>query len=150
MTATESLYTRMGGSAVLRDLIETFYDIIENDPEGEILNILHLRGHGVAHSRIEQFNFLVGFFGGPQLYTEKHGHSDVREMHRHVEVGPAERDAWLLCMSLAMKKVGLERDISEEIMKHFRVVANLLEIENRSNEKIRNAVGAGASAGAAH
>jgi hemoglobin len=145
MMASESLYTRMGGAPVLRDLVETFYDIIENEPEGEILNILHLRGHGVAHSRIEQFNFLVGFFGGPKLYTEKHGHSDVREMHRHVEVGPAERDAWLLCMSHAMDKIGLDHDISEEIMKHFRVVANLLEIENRSNEKIRNAAGISAA-----
>ena len=144
MTAAKSLYVRMGGALALRDLVETFYDIIENDPDGEILNILHLRGHGVAHSRIEQLNFLAGFFGGPQLYTEKHGHSDVREMHRHIEVGPAERDAWLLCMSRAIEKVGFEPGISEEMMKHFRGVANLLEIENRSNEKIRNAVGAGA------
>jgi hemoglobin len=145
MTAAKSLYTRMGGVGPLRELVETFYDIIENEPEGEILNILHLRGHGVAHSRVEQLNFLVGFFGGPKLYTEKHGHSDVREMHRHVEVGPAERDAWLLCMSLAIERVGFEQSISQEMMKHFRVVANLLEIENRSNEKIRNSSGVGAT-----
>ena len=47
----------------MRRLVETFYDVIENEPEGEALAILHLRGHGVAHSRIEQFNFLSGFFG---------------------------------------------------------------------------------------
>ncbi len=88
-----SLYDRIGGASVLHKLVNTFYDIIENDPEGEILNVLHLRGHGIAHSRIEQFNFLSGFLGGPQLYIEKYGHSDVRDMHRHVEVGPEERDA---------------------------------------------------------
>jgi hemoglobin len=48
-------------------------------------------------------------------------------------------------MSHAMEKIGLDHDISEEIMKHFRVVANLLEIENRSNEKIRNAAGLSAA-----
>ncbi len=106
-------------------------------PKERSLNLLHLRGHGVAHSQIEQFNFLSGFFGGPQLYTEKHGHSDVREMHRHIDVSPAERDAWLLCMSKAIKQIDLDDDIGEALMKHFRVVANALEIENRVNAKTR-------------
>jgi hemoglobin len=141
MTAGATLYERMGGADALRKLVDDFYDLIENDPDGEILNLLHLRGHGVAHSRIEQFNFLSGFFGGPRLYTEKHGHSDVREMHRHVEVGPAERDAWLLCMQRAVDGMAFERDVSERLMKHFRVVANVLEIENRKNEKTRAAAG---------
>jgi hemoglobin len=137
MTTNGSLYEQMGGATTLRALIETFYDIIETAPEGESLNLLHLRGHGVAHSRIEQFNFLSGFFGGPKLYTEKHGHSDVREMHRHIDVSPAERDAWLLCMSKAIKKINLDDDIGEALTRHFRVVANALEIENRANAKTR-------------
>jgi hemoglobin len=141
MTAGATLYERMGGADALRKLVDDFYDLIENDPDGEILNLLHLRGHGVAHSRIEQFNFLSGFFGGPRLYTEKHGHSDVREMHRHVEVGPTERDAWLLCMQRAVDGMAFEREVSERLMKHFRVVANVLEIENRKNEKTRAAAG---------
>jgi len=139
MTAGATLYERMGGGDALRKLVDEFYDLIENDPDGESLNLLHLRGHGVAHSRIEQFNFLSGFFGGPRLYTEKHGHSDVREMHRHVDVSPAERDAWLLCMQRAVDSMAFERDVSERLMKHFRVVANVLEIENRKNEKTRAA-----------
>lgn len=137
MTAGTTLYERMGGYDALRKLVDAFYDIIERDPDGESLNLLHLRGHGVAHSRIEQFNFLSGFFGGPQLYTEKHGHSDVREMHRHIDVSPAERDAWLLCMGRAVNETGFEPDVSRALMKHFRVVANALEVENRKNEKTR-------------
>lgn len=137
MVAAENLYVRIGGASGLHKLINTFYDIIENDPEGEILHLLHLRGHGVAHSRVEQFNFLSGFLGGPQLYIEKHGHSDVRDMHRHVQVGPAERDAWLLCMSRAIAIVGLENDVGEALMKHFRVVANALELENRKSQNRR-------------
>jgi hemoglobin len=132
-----SIYERMGGAPVLRRLIDTFYDIIEFEPQGKLLNILHLRGMGVAHSREEQFNFLAGFFGGPKLYIEKHGHSDVREMHRHVQVGPEERDSWLECMQTAIGRVGLEPELSDDMMRHFRVVANALEVENRTNEKNR-------------
>jgi hemoglobin len=60
-------------------------------------------------------------------------------MHRHVDVSPAERDAWLLCMQRAVDSMAFERDVSERLMKHFRVVANVLEIENRKNEKTRAA-----------
>jgi hemoglobin len=140
----ESLYERIGGAPALHKLVNLFYDIIENDPEGQGLNVLHLRGHGVAHSRVEQFNFLSGFLGGPQIYIEKHGHSNVREMHRHVEIGPIERDAWLACMSRAIRDAGLASEISTVLMKHFRAVANALEAENRANRQGAPAVFAGA------
>ena len=31
--------------------METFYDIVERDPDAKQLHLLHLRGHGVAYSR---------------------------------------------------------------------------------------------------
>jgi hemoglobin len=130
-----SLYERMGGAARVQTLVDAFYDIVETEPDGRILHILHLRGHGVLHSRIEQFNFLSGFLGGPKLYVEKYGHSDVREMHRHVEIGPAEKDAWLLCMSIAIDRVGIAPDVADALMKHFRVVANALENQSATIEK---------------
>lgn len=120
------LYDRVGGEDGLRTLVETFYDIIEFEPEGRGLYILHLRGHGVAHSRIEQFNFLSGFLGGPRLYVEKYGHSDVREMHVHVEIDAEARDAWLNCMSIAIDRVGLPADIKARLMAPFTRVATIL------------------------
>lgn len=132
-----SLYERVGGANRVQMLVDVFYDIVETQPEGELLHRLHLRGHGVAHSLIEQFNFLSGFLGGPKLYVEKYGHSDVREMHRHVEIGPAEKDAWLLCMSKAIDRVGIAPDIAATLMKHFRVVANALENQNSTMTQMR-------------
>lgn len=129
----ESLYARMGGSTALHRLVSSFYDLIENDPRFENLHLLHIRGHGVTHSRAEQINFLSGFLGGPQLYIEKHGHSNVRDMHRHVQIGPIERDTWLSCMALALQSAGIDQDVSSRLMEHFQVVAMLLETENRTN-----------------
>ncbi len=51
-----SLYDDIGGKEAVEALVEAFYDIVENEPEGRALLVHHLRGHGVAHSRIEQFN----------------------------------------------------------------------------------------------
>jgi len=120
------LYEQMGGEAVVRRLVETFYDIVEHEPEGTVLHRLHLRGHGVAHSRIEQFNFLSGFLGGPRLYVERYDHSDVRQMHAHVVIDRQARDAWLRCMELAIDRVGLQAEIKTSLLKHFTRVADML------------------------
>lgn len=125
--AAPLLYDRVGGESGLRTLVETFYDIVEFEPEGRGLHLLHLRGHGVAHSRIEQLNFLSGFLGGPRLYVERHGHSDVREMHAHVEIDAEARDAWLTCMSMAIDRVGLPADVKRDLMASFTRVAFLLK-----------------------
>lgn len=125
-SAEPVLYDLVGGEEGLRNLIETFYDIIEFEPEGRVLLVLHLRGHGVAHSRIEQFNFLSGFFGGPSLYVQKYGHSDVRQMHEHVEINAEAKDAWLNCMSIAIDRVGLSADVKARLMAPFTRVATML------------------------
>lgn len=120
------LYDLAGAAEGVRRLVETFYDIVETAPEGAPLHILHMRGHGVAHSRIEQFDFLSGFFGGPRLYLERHGHANVRTMHAHVEINPEARDAWINCMSMAIDKVGLTAEIKAQMMEPFKRVAQLL------------------------
>ena len=121
-----SLYQELGGEEGVRRLVETFYDIVEREEPGEHLHLLHRRGHGVAHSRDEQFAFLSGFLGGPRLYVERHGHSNVRHMHAHVEIGPEARDAWLTCMRLAMERVGLSDDLRTRLDQHFTRVATQL------------------------
>ena len=121
-----TLYERLGGEAAVGKLVDAFYDIVEKENEGRALLLLHLRGHGVAHSRIEQFNFLSGFLGGPKLYVERHHHSDVRQMHAHIAIGLKERDAWLACMDMAVDRVGISPEIKTELMRHFTRVAAIL------------------------
>ena len=120
-----NVYDQIGGEDALRRLVEAFYDIVEFEAAGSELLILHLRGHGVAHSRIEQFNFLSGFFGGPRYYVEKHGHSNVRHMHEHVDISASAKDAWLRCMSMAIDRVGLTF-AKELLMEPFTRVATVL------------------------
>jgi hemoglobin len=121
-----TLYDQLGGEQALRRLVDEFYDIIEFEPEGASLRRLHLLGHGIAHSRQEQFLFLTGFLGGPSLYAQRHGHSNVRELHHHVEIDEAAKDTWLRCMTTAMERAGLPADVSQRIMSHFAQVAATL------------------------
>jgi hemoglobin len=124
--ATMSLYDLVGGEIGISNLVKVFYDIVETDPVGHKLLLLHLRGNGLAHSRLEQFNFLSGYLGGPKLYVEKHGHSNVRTMHEHVEINHESKDIWLSCMSMAIDKVGIEATTKDKLMHNFTSVAERL------------------------
>ena len=119
-------YQRIGGEAGIRRLVKMFYDLVESDPAGAPLVVLHNRGHGLAHAREAQFEFLSGFLGGPQLYVERHGHSNVRKMHEHLEIGTIERDSWLICMDKALTKTGADAESHRLLMTHFTRVAEAL------------------------
>lgn len=127
----QSLYDLIGGEEGIKKLVNMFYDIVETNPEGHKLHLLHLRGNGIAHSRVEQFNFLSGFLGGPKLYVEKHGHSNVRSMHEHVEINSEAKEIWLKCMSMAIDNVGIAPTIKDKLMSNFTVIAERLV--NRSD-----------------
>lgn len=122
----ESLYDIVGGEQGVERLVKVFYDIIETRPEGHKLHVMHLRGNGVAHSRIEQFNFLSGFLGGPKLYNEKHGHMNVKMMHEHVEINTEAKDIFLNCMAMAIDEIGMEASTKTKLMRSFTVVAERL------------------------
>jgi hemoglobin len=121
-----SPYQRIGGEAGVHRLVNAFYDVVENDPVGAPLMIMHNRGHGIAHAREAQFEFLSGFLGGPQLYAEHHGHSNVHKMHEHLAIGIAERDAWIACMEKALHALAAEPGIRKLLMQHFSRVAEAL------------------------
>lgn len=129
----ESLYDLIGGEAGLLKMIKVFYDVVETDPVGQKLLLLHLRGHGVAHSRMEQFNFLSGFLGGPKLYIEKQGHSNIRKIHEHLEIDCDLKDIWLKCMSIAIDETGLTVNTKNKLMNNFTVVAERLVNNGKIN-----------------
>ena len=122
----QTLYNLVGGDAGVKKLVQVFYDIVETNPEGHKLHLLHLRGNGVAHSRVEQFNFLSGFLGGPKLYVEQHGHSNVRTMHEHIEITSESKDIWLKCMSMAIDAIGMEASTKDKLMNNFTIAAERL------------------------
>lgn len=103
---TAVVLDRIGGEEALRDLVEHFYDLVETEPEGAQILRLHLRGHGLQHTRHAQFEFLCGFLGGRQHYVEKHGHMDVRLIHEHVPIRTEDAENWLALMDRALADEG--------------------------------------------
>ncbi|NPT62520.1 group II truncated hemoglobin [Paraburkholderia elongata] len=117
----------IGGEQALKRLVEKFYDIIETDPDGAIVHALHLKGFGINHVRLAQFEFLSGFFGGPQYYAERMGHANLRAMHEHLQIGFTEIKAWLICMEKAINALEFDSDVKAKLMLHFTRSAESLK-----------------------
>ncbi|MGB3146248.1 MAG: group II truncated hemoglobin [Paracoccaceae bacterium] len=121
-----SALERLGGPEALRALVERFYDLVETRPEGATILSLHFRGHGMAHVRAEQFDFLMGFLGGRRIYAERHGHMDLRDIHAHVPIRPEDAEDWLFCMNMAMDDCKVAEPLKGQIMRVFTRAAHVL------------------------
>jgi hemoglobin len=122
----QTVIERMGGEAAVRALVEQFYDLVETLPQGAQILRLHFRGHGMAHVRAEQFDFLCGFLGGRRRYLERHGHMNLREIHAHVPIRPEDAENWLHCMTIAMRETHVADGIGGQIMQVFTRAAEML------------------------
>nr|WP_111299442.1 hypothetical protein [Paracoccus saliphilus] len=90
-----SVYADIGGEAPLRELVRRFHDLIETDPRGAVILGQHLRGHGIAHVRDEQFGFVSRFLGGPRRFAERHGHMNLHELHAHLLIRHEDTQSWV-------------------------------------------------------
>jgi hemoglobin len=119
----EPMIDKIGGEAGVELLVNHFYDLVESLPQGTRIMDLHRQGHGLAHVRTEQFDFLCGFFGGRRYYWEQHGHMNLREIHAHVEIRAEDAENWLWVMDKAMADTEVAEPMRSQIMATFRRAA---------------------------
>lgn len=115
-------FEMMGGEAVVRGLVDRFYDLMDLEPAYRELRDLHpttLEG-----SRDKLFWFLCGWLGGPQYFVERVGHPMLRARHLPFSIGIRERDQWMACMRQAMAEVGLEPTFAERLGEAFAGTAD--------------------------
>jgi hemoglobin len=125
-------FERFGGEGPIRELVERFYDVM--DEREPALAALHDREDGkVSRTSRDRFAlFLIGWLGGPQTYMERHGHPRLRMRHARVPVTSAMRDAWLRCMHLALGERALPGDLGAFLHQRFAEVADFLKNEPES------------------
>jgi hemoglobin len=119
----EPMIEKIGGEDKVHHLVDHFYDLIETLPQGRAIMEMHLKGHGLAHVRPAQFEFLCGFFGGRRYYHERHGHMNLREIHAHVEIRIEDAEDWLAVMDQAMQDTAVPGPERGQIMAAFRRAA---------------------------
>ena len=113
-TEKDTPYQRLGGSEAVKALVDTFYDIMEaEEPALLATHKLDEAGKVSRDLRDKVALYLIGWMGGPQDYTETHGHPRLRMRHAHVPVDTTFRDAWMRAMNKAMDQLKVQSPVRE-------------------------------------
>lgn len=104
----ESPYQILGEEGI-RQLAETFYDVMDELPEAAHIRAMHSRS--LVDIKEKLTDYLTGWMGGPPRYKEKTGTVCLTEPHAPFPIGPAERDQWLLCFNEALERINASDEL---------------------------------------
>ena len=109
----DASFNAAGGEQGIRKLVDAFYRHMDALTEAQRIRDMH--SEDLTESTDKLARFLCGWLGGPKLYREKYGTIRIPVAHSHLDIGVAERDAWLLCMQHALD----EQDYPEKFKKYL-------------------------------
>lgn len=107
------------GAEALYDLIDNFYSLVAQDTR-----INHLFPTDLSETSRKQKQFLTQFLGGPNLYTQEHGHPMLKRRHLEFTITHFERDAWLENMHQAITNAQLPAGVGDYLYERLRLTAN--------------------------
>ncbi|EGQ3470958.1 globin [Staphylococcus pseudintermedius] len=114
------------GQERLYQLIDHFYSLVEQDNR-----INHLFPGDFAETVRKQKQFLTQFLGGPDLYTQEHGHPMLRMRHLPFPIDDKAKEAWLENMHTAITHAQLPHGAGDYLYERLRLTANhMVNIEN--------------------
>lgn len=108
----DTSFRAAGGEAGIRTLVDAFYDEMETAEYAQTIRRMHSDDLTTARDKLARF--LCGWLGGENRYRKKYGSISIPDVHAHLDIGLAERDAWLRCMLSA-----IERQPYEERFKRY-------------------------------
>ena len=126
----QSLYDSVGGERGVRNLVETFYDIVETGPGCEGATSAPSAGTRRRPLPDRAIQFPVRLSWWPAILRIEFG---PRASARDACAYSARRDGadlWLACMAKAIGKVGLNLQTAEQLMRHFTRAAEAFRNED--------------------
>jgi hemoglobin len=120
--SAQSFYDAVGGEPTFRAIVARFYAEVAAD---EILRALYPEEDlGPAEDRLALF--LMQYWGGPTTYGDQRGHPRLRMRHAPFAIGPAERDAWLRAMRVAVDDAGLPEPLHDQLWAYLESTAQFI------------------------
>jgi hemoglobin len=127
----DATYQACGGEKGIRQLVETFYGLMDSLPAAARIRALHPADLQLSIDKL--VCFLCGWTGGPKHYAERFGSIQIPRVHSHLPISEAERDAWLSCMEQALVEQPFPDDLKRYLLEQLFIPA----------ERIRRVVEAG-------
>ncbi len=128
----DSLFARIGGGEqTLRQLVDGFYDRMDQDPAYAQLRAAH--PPRLDGSRDKLFWYLCGWTGGAAHYTDRFGHPRLRARHLPFAISSVERDQWLHCMHAASAELPGVAAVRDELLAALAPLADWMR--NRPDDR---------------
>lgn len=118
------------GAERLSQLIDAFYARVADHPK-----LKPIFPNDLSETARKQKQFMTQYLGGPNLYSEEHGHPMLKARHNPFPITPARAQAWLECMSEAMDEVGLSGKTRETFYKRLVMTAHHMVNQPDSEEE---------------
>lgn len=109
------------GAEKLKELIHAFYKRVDVHPL-----LRPLFPDDLKETIRKQIQFQTQYLGGPNLFTQEHGHPMMRARHMRFKITPDHAQAWLECMNEAMDEVGLEGPLREQYFQRLVLTAHYM------------------------
>lgn len=116
------------GAEKLSELIDLFYSKVAVHPD-----LYPIFPDDLTETARKQKQFMTQYLGGPNLYSEEHGHPMMKARHMPFPITPLRAEAWLSCMSDAMDEVELDDQIREFFFKRLVLTAKHM-VNKEGNE----------------
>lgn len=117
-------FDRLGGTETITRLVDRFYFHMDTLPEAAGIRVMH----PADLSPIKQVLvlYLTEWMGGPKQYSQERGHPRLRFKHSAFAIGPAERDAWMACMRLALEEAVPDATLKAQLEQSFMKIADFI------------------------
>jgi len=117
MTEQKSLFDTIGGADKIDELVDRFYDLMAL--EASLADLRAMHPDDLSSSREKLKLFLIGWMGGPDVYSPKYGHPMLRARHLPFKIGTNERNQWLACMYQALEDCSIESSLADRLHESF-------------------------------
>jgi len=117
--SAQSFYDAVGGEPTFRGIVARFFEQVASD---QVLSAVYPEDD-LAGAEQRLALFLMQYWGGPTTYGDQRGHPRLRMRHAPFHIGPAERDAWLGAMRVAVDEAGLPEPLREQLWTYFESTA---------------------------
>jgi hemoglobin len=140
-STTTTIYDALGGATGVQRLVDRFYQLMDELPEAYAARRIH--PDDLTRANRNLFEYLSGWFGGPDLYVQKKGHPRLRMRHLPYPIGPAERDAWMLCMRQTLEELVADGALRALLLERFAQLADHMVNTDRGGPGGHRPQGAG-------
>lgn len=117
-----TVYDAVGGQVFFDDLVDRFYDRVEQDP---VLQPMY-PADDMDGARQRLAGFLAQYWGGPTHYSDQRGHPRLRMRHNPFVIGERERRHWLDHMLAALDAVEVDPEIATRMTEYFEMAATAM------------------------